>query len=88
MDDVAVATGADVRTVRADTAGFDAFVTAHGSRLLRTAFLLTGEHGAAEDLLQETFVRAWSRWSLPRQSRRAADGCGSGGRPSLATPSR
>jgi RNA polymerase sigma-70 factor (sigma-E family) len=44
-------------------AAFDAFVTAHGSRLLRTAFLLTGDHPAAEDLLQETLVRAWTRWS-------------------------
>lgn len=63
MDDVAVAARARTRSESTDAAGFDAFVTAHGSRLLRTAFLLTGEHGAAEDLLQDTFVRAWSRWS-------------------------
>lgn len=53
--------GADV--VRAGERGFDAFVSSHGSRLLRTAYLLTGDHGAAEDLLQDTLVRAWSRWS-------------------------
>jgi RNA polymerase sigma-70 factor (sigma-E family) len=42
---------------------FDAFVAAHGSRLLRTAYLLTGEHTFAEDVLRDTLVRAWSRWS-------------------------
>lgn len=45
---------------------YDAFVAAQGSRLLRTAYLLTGDHGAAEDLLQDTLVRVWSRW--PRVS--------------------
>jgi RNA polymerase sigma-70 factor, ECF subfamily len=41
---------------------FDSFVAAHGSRLLRTALLLTGDHPSAEDLVQETLMRAWSRW--------------------------
>jgi RNA polymerase sigma-70 factor (sigma-E family) len=41
---------------------FDAFVAAHGSGLQRTAYLLTGDHGVAEDLVQDTLVRAWSRW--------------------------
>lgn len=68
MDDVAVVTGAacdarDAGSMDRRGAGFDAFVTAHGSRLLRTAYLLTGDHGAAEDLLQDTLVRAWGRWS-------------------------
>jgi RNA polymerase sigma-70 factor (sigma-E family) len=47
----------------APAGSFDAFAAAHGSRLLRTAFLLTGDHGAAEDLLQDTLVRAWARWA-------------------------
>ncbi len=48
----------------AATAGdFDAFVATHGSRLLRTAYLLTGDHGAAEDLVQDTLVRTWRKWS-------------------------
>ena len=42
--------------------GFDAFVAASGRRLLRTAYLLTGDHGTAEDLVHDVLVRAWSRW--------------------------
>lgn len=54
----------------ADHAGeFDAFVAGAGSRLLRTAYLLTGDQRTAEDLLQDTLLRVWSRW--PRV--RAAD---------------
>jgi len=37
--------------VRVD-ASFDAFVEARSTALLRTAYLLTGDHGHAEDLLQ------------------------------------
>src|SRR3990170_4847590 len=62
MEHVAVATGADADALRADATGFDAFVASHASRLLRTAYLLAGDHGAAEDLLQDTLVRAWGRW--------------------------
>lgn len=68
MDDVAVVAGSGREAPGADApdrgaVGFDAFVAAHGPRLLRTAYLLTGDHGAAEDLLRETLVRAWDRWS-------------------------
>jgi RNA polymerase sigma-70 factor (sigma-E family) len=52
---------------RADHSGeFDAFVAGAGSRLLRTAYLLTGDQRAAEDLLQDTLLRVWSRWSRVR----------------------
>lgn len=34
-----------------------------GRRLLRTAYLLTGDHGRAEDLVHDVLVRAWSQWS-------------------------
>ena len=52
---------------RADHAAeFDAFVAGSGSRLLRTAYLLTGDQRAAEDLLQDTLLRIWSRWSRVR----------------------
>ena len=44
-------------------ARFDAFVLGSGRRLLRTAYLLTDDHGAAEDLVHDVLVRAWSRWS-------------------------
>jgi RNA polymerase sigma-70 factor (sigma-E family) len=45
---------------------FDAFVAGSGSRLLRTAYLLTGDQRAAEDLLQDALLRVWSRWSRVR----------------------
>lgn len=42
---------------------FEAFVAASGPRLLRTAFLLTGDRGHAEDLTQTTLERTARRWS-------------------------
>jgi RNA polymerase sigma-70 factor (sigma-E family) len=42
---------------------FDAFVRVNGPSLLRTAWLLTGEWPAAEDLVQSALERAWPRWS-------------------------
>ena len=52
---------------RADHAAeFDAFVAGSGSRLLRTAYLLTGDQRAAEDLLQDALLRVWSRGSRVR----------------------
>jgi RNA polymerase sigma-70 factor (sigma-E family) len=51
-----------------DAREFDAFVAARGSALLRTAYLLTADAAAAEDLLQDTLVRAWSRWSRVRRA--------------------
>lgn len=47
---------------RPDAGGYDAFVAAQGTRLLRTAVLLTGDADAAEQLLRDTLVRAWQRW--------------------------
>ncbi|GII75742.1 DNA-directed RNA polymerase sigma-70 factor [Sphaerisporangium rufum] len=41
---------------------FREFVAARGLALSRTAFLLTGDHGQAEDLLQETLVKTAARW--------------------------
>ena len=41
---------------------FEEFVTTSGGRLLRTALLLTGERGAAEDLLQDVLERTYVRW--------------------------
>jgi len=43
--------------------GFDAFVAARSGRLLRTAYLLTHDHGLAEDLLQTALAKAWFAWS-------------------------
>ena len=47
---------------RESEAAFEEFVAAAGHRLLRTAFLLTGDRGHAEDLLQTTFERVARRW--------------------------
>ena len=44
-------------------AGFDEFVAARSSRLLRTAYLLTHDRGLAEDLLQTALSKAWFAWS-------------------------
>ena len=41
---------------------FDAFVTGASTRLLRTAYLLVGDVGAAEDLLQDVLERMYVRW--------------------------
>lgn len=41
---------------------FDAFVGSASSRLLGTALLLTGDHGAAEDLLQDVLERLFVAW--------------------------
>jgi len=38
------------------------FVSARGGALSRTAYLLTGDHQAAEDLVQETYVVLVRRW--------------------------
>jgi RNA polymerase sigma-70 factor (sigma-E family) len=42
--------------------GFRAFVAARSVALSRTAFLLTGDSHAAEDLLQEALARVAGRW--------------------------
>ncbi len=42
--------------------GFDEFVVSQGSRLLRSAYLLTGNRDAAEDLLQEVLERVYVAW--------------------------
>lgn len=47
-----------------DSAAFGELCREHGDRLLRQAIALGGDVGAAEDLVQETFVEAWR--SLPR----------------------
>ena len=41
---------------------FSRFVTQNSAGLRRTAFLLTGSSGGAEDLLQDALVKLWLRW--------------------------
>ena len=42
--------------------GFAEFVHARGRALARTAYLLTGDHQQAEDLLQSALAKAAGRW--------------------------
>src|SRR3954451_12439023 len=46
----------------AGDAHFSGFVAARYASLLRTAFLLTGDRGIAEDLVQSALLRAYPRW--------------------------
>ncbi|ACU70312.1 RNA polymerase, sigma-24 subunit, ECF subfamily [Catenulispora acidiphila DSM 44928] len=41
---------------------FREFVEGSWSRLLRTAYLLTADHGAAEDLVQVALMRTYRHW--------------------------
>jgi RNA polymerase sigma-70 factor (sigma-E family) len=47
---------------REDEAEFEEFVSVAAPRLLKTAYLLTGDRGHAEDLLQTTLERTARRW--------------------------
>lgn len=42
--------------------GFRDYVAARSGALLRTAWLLTGDWGLAEDLLQTALAKTWPRW--------------------------
>lgn len=47
---------------------FEGFALRASAALLRTAYLLTGDRGHAEDLLQETLWRTSRRWSAVQSS--------------------
>ncbi len=51
-----------------DLAGFDVYVRASGDRLRRSAFLLTGDADAAEDLLQAAYAQVLPRWGVIARS--------------------
>ena len=55
--------GGDRRMDAIAEAAFREFVAACGSRLLRAAYLLTGDRGHAEDLVQLALEKTASRWS-------------------------
>lgn len=44
-------------------AEFEDFVAVRSPRLLTTAYLLTHDHGRAEDLLQTSLAKLWLAWS-------------------------
>lgn len=54
-----------------DREAFDALVQARTASLLRTAYLLTGDWGLAEDLLQTALVKTWFRWDRVREKEAA-----------------
>ncbi len=50
---------------------FEAMVHAHSSDLYRFAYWLSRDRGVAEDLVQETFARAWANWQDVRDEKAA-----------------
>ncbi len=50
---------------------FEAMVHAHSSDLYRFAYWLCRDRGVAEDLVQETFTRAWANWQDVRDEKSA-----------------
>lgn len=46
----------------ADDGSFEAFVADRSTTLLRTAYLLTGDRGHAEDLLQTALIKTYRHW--------------------------
>ncbi|MCX3061537.1 SigE family RNA polymerase sigma factor [Streptomyces beihaiensis] len=50
-----------------DRTDFESYAAASWTRLLRTAFLLTGDHHEAEDLVQGTLVKVYLGWSRIRR---------------------
>ncbi len=57
--------GAEVATE--DRLDFESYAAARWSRLLRTAYLLTGDHHEAEDLVQVTLAKVYLGWSRVRR---------------------
>ncbi|MEO3745917.1 SigE family RNA polymerase sigma factor [Plantactinospora sp. B5E13] len=47
---------------------FETFVEGRSTALLRTAYLLTGDRGHAEDLLQTALLRTARHWSRAREA--------------------
>jgi RNA polymerase sigma-70 factor (sigma-E family) len=52
---------------RREQQAFEAFVEGASGRLMRTAYLLSGDRGHAEDLVQSTLLRTARRWPRARQ---------------------
>jgi DNA-directed RNA polymerase specialized sigma24 family protein len=50
-----------------DRHAFDEFVAASADRLVRTAYLLCGDRGHAEDLVQTALLRTARRWRTARR---------------------
>lgn len=61
------ADGSAGRSLALDAA-FDAFVVGYSTTLLHSAYLLIGDHGQAEDVLQLTLLRTARRWEAARRA--------------------
>ena len=53
--------------MNAEASDFARFVEARETALRRTAWLLTGDWGLAEDLVQTALARSWPRWERIRR---------------------
>lgn len=62
------------RAVR-DTELFSQFVAARSGALHRSAYLLVGERGLAQDLLQEALTKTWAAWGRIREPEKAEAYC-------------
>jgi DNA-directed RNA polymerase specialized sigma24 family protein len=58
----------DLLGSRRHSTDFEAFVEMHGTRLLRSAYFLTRDRGAAEDLVQSTLLETFTHWPKARES--------------------
>lgn len=56
----------EVMSLDAAEEGFRQFVANSYERLVHSAFLLTGDRGYAEDLVQDALLRVYGRWSSLR----------------------
>jgi len=52
------------------SSGFDEFVSANSTALLRAAYLLVGDRGHAEDLVQSALVRVSRHWRVAQEAPR------------------
>lgn len=59
---VTTSTTAETGELVSGDADFDGFVAARSKALLRMAYLLTRDHGLAEDLVQTSLAKAWFAW--------------------------
>ncbi len=53
--------------MRSGEEDFRDFVAGQSAGLLRTAWMLTGDRGLAEDLLQTALAKTWPHWARVRQ---------------------
>jgi RNA polymerase sigma-70 factor (sigma-E family) len=53
---------------REDAEDFRQFMAARSAALLRTAYLLTGDRGHAEDLVQNALTKTYRHWGTVRRS--------------------